>query len=83
MDTKIDNGDVIAQKSININNEITIFKLIKLTKTIGGILVLNVLEDFDVNKRVDTLNLKKPNFHFTWPTINQFRDFRQKGGRLI
>lgn len=82
MDNQIDNGDVIAQKKIFPQYNASIFDIILETKRVGGQLVLKVVNDIATGKKLQVLNLQKPVFHYSWPTIKQMKDFRKRGGRL-
>jgi methionyl-tRNA formyltransferase len=83
MDDKIDNGKILAQIKIDISNCRSMFQVIRKTKKIGGQLMVDVIEQI----RNGNIN-PKPNdvshgSYFTWPTIEQIREFRKRGGRLI
>jgi methionyl-tRNA formyltransferase len=83
MDNKIDNGDVLKQCKIRIKKPISIFKLIHLTKKIGGQLMLSVIDEMSSGVPVFPLKIPKPEFHYTWPTISEIKNFRNRGGELI
>jgi methionyl-tRNA formyltransferase len=83
MDDKIDNGKILAQIKIDISDCQSMFQVIQKTKKIGGQLMVDVVEQIQ-NGNIDP----KPNdlscgSYFTWPTIEQIREFRKHGGRLI
>jgi methionyl-tRNA formyltransferase len=83
MDDKIDNGKILAQIEIDITDCQSMFQVIQRTKKIGGKLMVDVIE------QIRTGNIQpKPNdvslgSYFTWPTVEQIREFRKRGGRLI
>ena len=85
MDSKIDNGDVLAQREIDIKHINTMFELITLTKLCGGKLMLDVLKYIYRNKMlpspVDT-SLNEPSY-FSWPQINDFKSLSSRGKKLI
>jgi methionyl-tRNA formyltransferase len=83
MDTKIDNGPILGQIKIFYERGITMFKLIKLTKTIGGDLMCKVLKQIKDNSHTHFSNHVDDGSYFSWPTIEAIRDFRKKGGKLI
>ncbi|MDR2440190.1 MAG: hypothetical protein LBE12_12595 [Planctomycetaceae bacterium] len=83
MDDKIDNGKILSQIKIDISDCHSMFQVIWKTKKIGGQLMIDVIEQIR-NGNIDP----KPNdvslgSYFTWPTIEQIREFRKHGGRLI
>jgi hypothetical protein len=83
MDSKIDNGLILGQKMIILEKPISMFNLIKLTKKIGGELVISVL----YNITSDSLELTSNEFvkgsYFSWPTVDQLKKFRNRGGKLV
>lgn len=83
MDSKIDNGKILGQKQVDISPNETMFTLIKKTKEIGGNVLCNVLKDIYAG----TLDIKENKVdhekYYSWPTVEDFRDFRKKGGKLI
>lgn len=83
MDNKIDNGPIIAQEKISIENCKSIFSVNKKTKKLGGELILYVMKCIKENK----LNLKENNIsngsYYSWPTESEAKEFRMKGFKLI
>ena len=65
MDTKIDNGDILMQKKVEINNDDTIFSLLNKTKSIGGELMIEVIEELRENnlKPIKNHEVKKITSH--------------------
>ena len=83
MDNKIDNGEILGQIKTTMPKNPTMFKVIKITKDLGGDLMCDVIGNV-----IDGCLVKKPNQisknkYFTWPSIKEIRDFKKKGGRLI
>lgn len=83
MDNKIDNGPIIAQEKISIENCRSIFSVNKKTKQLGGELVLYAIKCIKENK----LKLKENNInkgsYYSWPTELEAKEFRMKGFKLI
>jgi methionyl-tRNA formyltransferase len=85
MDSKIDNGAVLAQKVIDISNFNTMFDVIQATKLCGGDLMLSVLNSIQQDNRlpdpIDTSHNKIS--YFTWPEAQDFKSLVAKGKKLI
>ena len=83
MSAKIDDGDIIKQGSIDISDCKSMFQLMKKTKKLGGELMVQAIEDIENGNvsvmRNDTSNGR----YFTWPTVEQAREFRKNGCKLI
>lgn len=83
MDDKIDNGEILAQCRIPIEAGVSMFELIHKTKKAGGKLMALTVEKL-MTGTVDTLpNLTRKDSYFSWPTIEEMKEFRRCGGRLI
>lgn len=83
MDTKIDNGKILGQRVVPISPQETMFTLIKKTKEIGGNVMCEVLSNIHNNTLEIKDNKVDHDRYYTWPTVENFKDFRKKGGRLI
>ena len=83
MDNKIDNGDVIAQRRVKMPQRPSMYSVIALTKSIGGELMVDVVNNLAEGQPLASLDKPKPDKHFTWPTISEIREFRKSGGRLV
>ena len=85
MDSKIDNGTVLAQEAVEIANLNSMFDVIQLTKLRGGLLMLDVLNYIHRNKSlpepVDTSH--NTDSYFTWPKVEDFRCLVSNGKKLI
>ena len=85
MDSKIDNGAVLAQEVIDISDIDNMFDVIKATKLQGGYLMLDVLNYIYTNnclpKPIDTSHNKES--YFTWPKVEDFKSLVKKGKKLI
>ena len=83
MSAKIDDGDILEQGSVDISDCKSMFRLMKKTKTVGGELMLKALEDIANGTLEPRKNETEKGSYFTWPTVEQAREFRAKGKRLI
>ena len=85
MDSKIDNGAVLAQEIIDISHIDNIYDVIQATKLRGGYLMLDVLNFIHKNnclpKPIDTSHNKRS--YFTWPKVDDFKNLVKKGKKLI
>ena len=80
MSEKIDDGDIIEQGSVDISDCKSMFELMKRTKRVGGELMVKAIRAGTVETRP---NRTEEGRYFTWPTVEQAREFRRKGCRLI
>ena len=83
MDSKIDNGDILNQKKINIQNVNSIFEVIKLTKEIGGNLMVETILALKNNNVISIKNKHDSEKYYSWPTIKQMKKFIKDGGKFI
>jgi methionyl-tRNA formyltransferase len=83
MDDKIDNGAILGQIKIPRPAEPSMFCVIKATKRAGGHLMVSVISDILAGNSEPQANKINPKDYFSWPTIEQVKVFRNKGGRLI
>lgn len=83
MSAKIDDGDIIEQGSVDISDCRSMFKLMKKTKGVGGELMVRAIEDIANGTVERRKNETEKGRYFTWPTVAQAKEFRQKGKRLI
>ena len=77
MDSKIDNGSILAQTTIKMPEKATMFSVINITKAAGGHLMVKVIKDIiagQVNYKVN--NIPK-NGYYHWPTLEQIHEFRR------
>lgn len=78
MDSKIDNGKILGQKTVNILKSDTMFDVIKRTKEVGGELMVEVIR----NIKDDNIFLKNNKVisknYFSWPTDIEFKKFSKK-----
>jgi methionyl-tRNA formyltransferase len=83
MSEKIDDGDIIEQDSIDISDCRSMFKLIGKTKALGGELMVKAIREIQDGTVSRRKNETEKGRYFTWPTVEQAREFRAKGKRLI
>ena len=83
MDTKIDNGDILMQEKVEISNDDTIFSLLNKTKSIGGDLMVKVIEELSQNNLKPMKNNASEKDYFTWPTLEELYLFRKNGRKLV
>jgi methionyl-tRNA formyltransferase len=83
MDDKIDNGQSVGQMKIDISDCQSMFQVIQKTKKIGGDLMVEIIEQIQNGNVVPKDNDVSLGTYFTWPTVEQIREFRKRGGRLI
>ena len=83
MSAKIDDGDIIEQDSVDLSDCKTMFQEMKKTKLLGGELMVKAIQEIEAG----TVNIRKNDTtqgrYFTWPTVEQTKEFRAKGKRLI
>ena len=83
MSSKIDDGPILEQESVDISDCKTMFQLMKKTKTLGGELMVKAIQNIERGRVVEKVNDTTQGRYFTWPTVEQARDFRAKGKKLI
>lgn len=83
MSTKIDDGDIIEQGSVDLSDCKTMFQEIKRTKALGGELMVKAIQEIADGTVKRRKNETEKGRYFTWPTIEQAREFRRKGKCLI
>ena len=83
MDDKIDNGAILGQVEISRPSEVTMFNVIKATKRAGGHLMVSVINEILNKNSKEQSNCLEPKDYFSWPTVEQIKEFRRNGGRLI
>ncbi len=83
MSAKIDDGDIVAQDKVYIGNCKSMFEVIERTKKVGGELMVKAIKDMETEKLERKPNIATKGRYFTWPTVEQGKEFRVKGKRLI
>jgi methionyl-tRNA formyltransferase len=78
MDSEIDNGDILGQKSVEILKTDSMLDIVMRTKKIGGNLMVDVIYDI----MTDNIKLLKNKVNYekyhTWPTDLDFKKFAKK-----
>jgi len=83
MDSKIDNRPILGQVIVPRPADPSRFNVIKDTKLAGGHLMVPVIKDiFDGNIKTKPSQVENKNY-YSWPTVNEIKEFRRNGGRLI
>ena len=83
MDTEIDNGQILNQLKVEIPENISIFKLISLTKDIGGSLMCDTIKQIHESKVKTKPNKQIEKYYNSWPKIKQMKKFIKDGGKFI
>jgi folate-dependent phosphoribosylglycinamide formyltransferase PurN len=83
MDNKIDNGAILGQVDIKKPKNLSMLNVVKHTKLAGGHLMVSVIKKILNEDIIDNPNHIEPNNYYSWPTVEQIKLFKQKGGRLI
>jgi folate-dependent phosphoribosylglycinamide formyltransferase PurN len=83
MDSKIDNGAILGQVSVPVPPNPSMFKVIRLTKRLGGELMTNVVRQVFCGEVIETENNAAEGSYYSWPSLQEIRSFTKKGGRLI
>lgn len=83
MSSKIDDGAIIKQETVDISDCRTMFQLMQKTKYLGGELMVEAIKDIADNNIAIKPNEVEKGRYFTWPTKEQAKEFIKKGYRLI
>lgn len=82
MSQNIDDGEICLQGSVDISDCKTMFQLMKKTKELGGELIIESIRQIANGTLQTRLNDTQKGSYFSWPTIEQAKEFRKKGKRL-
>lgn len=82
MSADIDDGDICLQGSIDISDCKTMFQLMKKTKELGGELICESIRQIAAGTLKARPNDTQNGSYFTWPTLEQAREFRKRGKKL-
>jgi methionyl-tRNA formyltransferase len=82
MDTQIDNGGILGQERVPIAAGSTMLDVIRTTKRIGGELMVRVVREVADGTAVVRDNRVAEGSYFGWPSVDDMRRFRRRGGRL-
>lgn len=83
MSADIDDGDICEQGSVDISDCVSMFQLMKKTKLLGGELMVKAIKNFTSGDIEVRPNKSEEGSYFTWPTVEQAKEFRKKGKRLV
>ena len=83
MSAKIDDGSIIEQGSVDISDCKSMFQVMKKTKHLGGELMVKAIQDIANNEVSARPNDTSKGKYYTWPTVEQGKEFRKRGKKLI
>ena len=83
MSAAIDDGDIIMQDSVDISDCKSMFELMKKTKLLGGELMVKTIKEYEKGNVQSRKNDTEHGSYFSWPTVEQAREFRKQGKRLV
>jgi len=83
MSAKIDDGSIIEQGSVDISDCTTMFRLMQKTKKLGGELMCRAVKEITDGTVKELPNETEKGRYFTWPTVEQAKEFRRQGHKLI
>ena len=83
MSADIDDGDICVQKSVDISDCKTMFQLMRKTKLVGGEAMVEAIERVSNGTLEPRKNDTENGSYFTWPTVEQTKEFRKKGYKLV
>lgn len=83
MSAAIDDGLILNQGTVDLSQCKSIFQAMAKTKTIGGELIVKTILDIQNGTLDPKPNKAEEGRYFTWPTIQQAKEFRAKGCKLI
>lgn len=83
MSKDIDDGDICVQKEIDISDCNTMFQIMKKTKLVGGEAMVEAIKNIQNGTLITKENDTENGSYFTWPTLEEAKEFRKKGKRLI
>lgn len=83
MSADIDDGDICLQGSVDISDCKTMFQLMKKTKELGGDLIVETIKKIADGTMETRPNDTKNGSYFTWPTVEQAKQFRKEGKSLV
>lgn len=83
MSADIDDGAIVEQGSVDISDCKTMVQLMKKTKLLGGDLMVKAIVGYAEQTVSTRPNKTEEGSYFSWPTVEQAREFRKKGKRLV
>ena len=83
MSADIDDGDICLQDSLDISDCRSMFQLMRKTKELGGDLIVETIRKISNGTLETSPNDTKNGSYFSWPTVEQAKQFRKEGKRLV
>lgn len=83
MSADIDDGDICVQRTVDISDCKTMFQVMRKTKLVGGEAMVEAIQQIANGTLEPKMNDTANGSYFTWPTIEQAKDFRARGWKLI
>lgn len=83
MSADIDDGAIVEQGSVDISDCKTMVQLMKKTKLLGGELMVEAIKKYSEGTATTRPNNTEEGSYFSWPTVEQAKEFRKKGKRLV
>lgn len=83
MSKDIDDGDICVQKQVDISDCTTMFELMKRTKEAGADAMVEAIQRIACGTLEPYKNDTANGSYFTWPNVEQAREFRRKGLKLV
>ena len=83
MSADIDDGDICVQKTIDISDCKTMFQVMRKTKLVGGEAMVEAIKRIAKGTLEPRKNDTANGSYYTWPTVEQAKDFRKRGRRLV
>jgi len=79
----IDDGEILLQKETALLPGESLDSIIKRTKTLGGLLMIEAINGIKENTLKPLPNLVRESTYFTFPTKQDVSEFRRRGYRII
>lgn len=83
MDDKIDNGPILGQVKVSRPSNLSMFNVIRDTKLAGGHLMTTVIKDILAGNIKTQPSQVQNKDYYSWPTVEEIKEFRRNGGKLI
>ena len=82
MDTKLDNGEIILQREVDIYPEDTLYSLIARAKSLGVEILLEAMDQIEDGTVCPRINDDSNATYFGFPTREDAKNFRKMGRRF-
>jgi folate-dependent phosphoribosylglycinamide formyltransferase PurN len=83
MSSQIDDGEIIIQETVSLENCKSMFQIMNRTKKLGGNLVIEAVKRIEMGTVIPKANNSNEGSYFPFPSIGDAKKFRKKGKRLI